>query len=67
MLEPSTLHGILGVPNEGDAVPDTNTWAILSHFDPQDSLKCLTKLLAPQTPYQTFDSHCQAPITICAT
>ena len=38
-LHPPTMCRILGVPNEGDEVSDTNSWPIVANFDPQAAVK----------------------------
>ena len=43
-LEPPTMCKILGLPNEGDELPDTNSWSIVPRFDPQAILKRLCKV-----------------------
>ena len=42
-LESSTMCRILGVPNEGAEVFDSNSWPIVKNFNPQECLRCLCK------------------------
>ena len=42
-LDLSTMCRLLGVSNEGDEVFDSSNWLVLENFDPQVSLKRLSK------------------------
>ena len=42
-LDPSTMCRILGVPDEGAEVFDSNSWPIVENFNPQECLRRLCK------------------------